>query len=68
MVKKKKTTGDKADPNCDVHHFLMPDGHCTCTRKCPDCGTVYVGFDHDMRRCRNALRKQLKDIRDGVAD
>jgi len=26
----KKREVQKADPPCDVHHYLMPDGHCTC--------------------------------------
>src|SRR5208282_6228869 len=60
---KSKLKADGSDPDCEVHKYLMPDGHCTCRTKCHDCGTVYIGHNHDAKRCIASLRKQLEGIK-----
>lgn len=43
------------DPECEVHHYHMGDGRCTCTHVCKNCGTTYTTFTHPPQACVEVL-------------
>lgn len=49
----------KENPRCAVHHYMEPDGGCTCPHECQNCGVTYVG-GHSKDECVTVLKRRLR--------
>jgi len=52
------------DPRCGWCVYNESDGHCTCKRRCSNCGTEYVGLgNHTQDDCIKVLKEKLNQGR-----